>query len=95
MLISSKVHNDYKQTNTKVINSQFMINMLATTSTERSQNVGTVITIGEHSDNILQTLCVSWVTASAILPVSMPRASVSDAVLSELIFSTAHEICHS
>ena len=58
--MSSKVHFDYTWTNMKVNNSHLMINILGKTFPERSQNVGTDLTLWESSDNVLQTLCVSW-----------------------------------
>ena len=61
MLLSSKVHYDYTQANNKVNNSQIMINLSGKTFPERSKNIGTDRTLWLPSDNVLQTLSVSWV----------------------------------
>ena len=45
MLMSSKVHYDYTQANTKVNNIHIMINIVGKTIPERSHNVGTDVSL--------------------------------------------------
>ena len=60
MIIKSKVHNDYTQASMQVNNSHTMLNISGKTFPERSQNIGSDLTLWKPSDNVLQTLCASW-----------------------------------